>query len=146
MFEYKRVTLGRILKDSDFSSTLIKYSEMAPEDVEDMVVTREMSQEDISSLCAWVRPGEQGEELMRCGDKVHSDVETVLDINSKIRDSKTYFPPTIYPVGSPYGDTIDGAHRIVALASIIGTDEEIWVWELQEQDRIVGGIDERLPF
>ena len=135
VFKYKEIILGELLDNSDFSATLTKYVERDPDDLADRVESRDIPDKDAKSLCLSLQFDDNKRNREECARKVKEDIERVEVINEKIRDSREYFPPTTFPLESD-GDTIDGAHRIVALASIIGTEEEIWVWELQNEGEV----------
>lgn len=96
----------------------------------------------------WTRIVERGDDLFRpksemmdeIVEKVIGDFDAVTEINEDIRDERVYFPPTTESVelGAPVGwGTIDGAHRIVALSQILGTDEEIFIWEWENQEMFI---------
>jgi hypothetical protein len=73
-------------------------------------------------------------------DKVVDDFDRVMDINESIREDRIYYPPTTEDIelGGVVGwGTIDGAHRVVALSQILGTDAEIYVWEWDNQKDFV---------
>lgn len=140
VFEYKQVVLGELLSDAEFSRTLAEIVERDDREVIESIVN-ETSDFDETNLCAWLEFSDRKDDLQQCADKVQQDIARVDEINEKIRSSRTYFPPTIFPIDEP-GDTIDGAHRIVSLSSIIGTEERIWVWELQNQDEVTRELQE----
>jgi len=150
-FEYKQIVLGELLADSEFSSRLTEIAQRKPRNVWREIRDGEL--EGAEKLCSRLK-FESGERARKeCADKVERDIDRVQEINESIRSTgigtstREYFPPTIFPLDEE-GDTIDGAHRIVALASILGTEERIWVWELQNQDEVTeelmdAGIIER---
>lgn len=144
VFEYKQVSLGELITDTDFSSTLAKYVEMPPDEVESLIKGKSIPESDRVDLCAWLEFDSGEGSLESCSEKVGEDIRRVEDINEKIRSQRVYFPPTTFPIGSDEGDTIDGAHRIVALASILGTEASIMVWELQNVGEVINRIDERI--
>lgn len=77
-------------------------------------------------------------------DEVIRDFHRVMIINDSIRDSGEYFPPTTENIslGAPVGwGTIDGAHRIVALSQIIGTDVNIFIWEWSNEESMIEHSD-----
>lgn len=81
----------------------------------------------------------------RIVNKVVEDFHRVMEINDSIRSSNEYFPPTTENIAldeSVGWGTIDGAHRIVALSQIIGSDEEIFIWEWRNQKMFI----EESPF
>lgn len=70
-------------------------------------------------------------------EKIVRDFIRVLTINEDIRSEGIYWPPTVELGAKPdalFVGTIDGSHRIVALSQILGTDEEIYVWEWFNQE------------
>jgi len=89
------------------------------------------------SLSQYMSEAETREEIV---GKVISDFNRVMEINEAIRDSREYFPPTVENIelGAPakWG-TIDGAHRIVTLSQILGTDEEILIWEWDNEEEFI---------
>lgn len=131
-FQYKQMKLGELLSNSEFSGKLIEIVQDDPEEVKRRIRSGEMG--DADKLCAILEFEDNQRERKRCAEKTEEDIERVMDINEKIRSSREYFPPTVFKGGK---DTIDGAHRIVALASIIGTEENIWVWEMNQTEQDV---------
>lgn len=90
-----------------------------------------------NGLPEWMSESEARDEIVK---KVVADFDRVMDINNSIRESHEYFPPTTENVklGGVVGwGTIDGAHRIVALSQILGTDEEIYIWEWDNQKMFI---------
>lgn len=85
----------------------------------------------------WRSESEIREEVV---EKTIEDFHGVMEINETIRDEHIYYPPTTESIelGAPVGwGTIDGAHRLVALSQIIGTDEEIYIWEWDNQQMFI---------
>lgn len=132
-FEYKQIILGELLDDSEFSAKLTEIVQRNIQQVKKEIQAGKL--EGAESLCNRLKFESTQSARNRCAGKVERDIDRVMEINNKIRDTREYFPPTIFPMNEP-GDTIDGAHRIVALASVLGTEERIWVWELQNQDAV----------
>lgn len=136
VFEYKQVSLGRLISSSEFSAGLMEYAESNPDEIKRLVIEGEIEDSDIEDLCLRFQNDKGGRARKECANKIKNDIERVQEINNEIRDTSIYFPPTIFPISSNRGDTIDGAHRIVALASILGTEEHIYVWELKNTEEI----------
>jgi len=82
----------------------------------------------------------ESEVVNRILDKVIADFDRVIEIADNIEDDNIYFPPTIEDIelGGVLGwGTIDGAHRVVALSQLLGTEEEIFVWEWENQKALM---------
>jgi len=123
-WEYTSNTLEHLVSANPFIGTMLKYVDVDPDEVERYIEENRIPEEDLDELVANWRQAPKYFLI----DAIRRDIDRVKRSIDEIKKTGAYYPPAV----DDDMETIDGAHRIVAISCLYEPNQRIYYWKLQE--------------